>query len=532
MRTARGRPGRPPGRTPPAPPGRPPAAPSRPRRRPVARSSSSTRPPGNTHMPPNATFDTRCSISTSTPSSPSRTSTTVAAGIGGVGLGVGVGHVGILPSSRRGSVSVPSSVPPPSGLARRPASRGSRCRGRAAPRPRARRAARPPAGAGRPTDRGSPSMTSNIVTPSGPARNGPKAAPSGSSMCVPAVQRRSPHQIEPSITYTTCGLRWPWRRTIMPGVVAAEERQVGRARTGTRTTSPTPTTSCRRRCAAASPPATAPPGRRGAGRSARAACHGRTLTMLRGWRAGCEDRARWATPATTSHWHDAYEQPGSSLHRRLQVVIRLIRRAFDELPPGPIRVVSLCAGQGADLLGAADGHPRAHDLTGRLVELDPAQRRAAHGRASPRSGSGSACRSSKATRPRPTPTRRGAGGPRAGLRHLRQHQRRATSSGRSASSRRSAPRARGCCGPATRGTRSCSSGCRAGSSRSGCEPVEVEVADDATFGVGANRLVVDPPPFRARRAPVHLHPLNRARRAPSVRLEPGPIGAHDLQAGL
>ena len=43
--------------------------------------------------------------------------------------------------------------------------------------------------------------------------------------------------------------------------------------------------------------------------------------------------------------------------------------------------------------------------------------------------------------------------------------------------------------------RACSSACRAGWSRSGLEPIEVEVADDATFGVGANRLVVDPPPF-------------------------------------
>ena len=70
-------------------------------------------------------------------------------------------------------------------------------------------------------------------------------------------------------------------------------------------------------------------------------------------------------------WHDAYERPGSHLHRRLQVVIRLIRQALDELPDGPVRVVSLCAGQGADVLGAADGHPRAGDLVGRLVELDP-----------------------------------------------------------------------------------------------------------------------------------------------------------------
>ena len=71
-------------------------------------------------------------------------------------------------------------------------------------------------------------------------------------------------------------------------------------------------------------------------------------------------------------WHDDYERPGSSLHRRLQVVIRMARRAMDELPAGPIRVVSLCAGQGADIIGAADDHRRATDLCGRLVELEHA----------------------------------------------------------------------------------------------------------------------------------------------------------------
>jgi hypothetical protein len=70
-------------------------------------------------------------------------------------------------------------------------------------------------------------------------------------------------------------------------------------------------------------------------------------------------------------WHDDYEQPGSRLYDRLQFVIRMTRRALDELPAGPVRVVSLCAGQGADILGAAEGHPRAADLTGRLVELEP-----------------------------------------------------------------------------------------------------------------------------------------------------------------
>ncbi len=70
-------------------------------------------------------------------------------------------------------------------------------------------------------------------------------------------------------------------------------------------------------------------------------------------------------------WHDDYEKPGSSLHRRLQVVVDLLGRALDAQPPGPVRFVSLCAGQGADLLTVAEHHPRGGDLHGRLVELDP-----------------------------------------------------------------------------------------------------------------------------------------------------------------
>lgn len=70
-------------------------------------------------------------------------------------------------------------------------------------------------------------------------------------------------------------------------------------------------------------------------------------------------------------WHDAYAQPGSPLHRRLEVVIDLIGTALDALPPGPVRFVSMCAGQGHDVLSVASTHRRGSDLRGRLVELEP-----------------------------------------------------------------------------------------------------------------------------------------------------------------
>jgi hypothetical protein len=52
------------------------------------------------------------------------------------------------------------------------------------------------------------------------------------------------------------------------------------------------------------------------------------------------------------------------------VVQDLVARALDELPPGPVRVISMCAGQGRDVLTVARRHRRGDDLQGRLVELE------------------------------------------------------------------------------------------------------------------------------------------------------------------
>ena len=70
-------------------------------------------------------------------------------------------------------------------------------------------------------------------------------------------------------------------------------------------------------------------------------------------------------------WHTQYDDPSSSLSRRLAVVRKRIAEALDQLPQGRIRVLSLCAGDGRDLLGVLANHPRARDVTGRLVELNP-----------------------------------------------------------------------------------------------------------------------------------------------------------------
>ncbi|MCX4851653.1 class I SAM-dependent methyltransferase [Streptomyces sp. NBC_00893] len=70
-------------------------------------------------------------------------------------------------------------------------------------------------------------------------------------------------------------------------------------------------------------------------------------------------------------WHDQYDRPGSWMARRLQAVQTQIRAALDGSPSGPLRVVSLCAGQGRDLLEVLADHPRRDEVRARLVELDP-----------------------------------------------------------------------------------------------------------------------------------------------------------------
>ncbi len=75
-------------------------------------------------------------------------------------------------------------------------------------------------------------------------------------------------------------------------------------------------------------------------------------------------------PRDWVQWHSAYNDPDSSLSHRLSIVQRLIRNAVDAAPSGPIRVLSLCAGDARDIAGALSDHPRKQDISGELVELD------------------------------------------------------------------------------------------------------------------------------------------------------------------
>jgi len=70
-------------------------------------------------------------------------------------------------------------------------------------------------------------------------------------------------------------------------------------------------------------------------------------------------------------WHAAYDDPSSSLSTRLRLVRGHLSRALAEAPAGPVRLVSLCAGQGLDVLGVLPEHPRGQDVSAVLVETDP-----------------------------------------------------------------------------------------------------------------------------------------------------------------
>lgn len=69
-------------------------------------------------------------------------------------------------------------------------------------------------------------------------------------------------------------------------------------------------------------------------------------------------------------WHEDYESSGSALSRRLTLVQSQIRAALDRAAPGPVQAISICAGQGHDLIGVLAEHPHRGEVSARLVELE------------------------------------------------------------------------------------------------------------------------------------------------------------------
>ncbi len=69
-------------------------------------------------------------------------------------------------------------------------------------------------------------------------------------------------------------------------------------------------------------------------------------------------------------WHEQYADPGSTLPRRLAMVREALHGELDARP-GPVRVVSLCAGDGRDLLGVLAERDDAARVSATLVEVLP-----------------------------------------------------------------------------------------------------------------------------------------------------------------
>lgn len=83
-------------------------------------------------------------------------------------------------------------------------------------------------------------------------------------------------------------------------------------------------------------------------------------------RLRCVGRTDWTA------WHHHYDDPDSRATRRLGLLQERIRWVLDHAPPGTIRAIVPCAGQGRDLLGSLIGHPRRNDVTATLLETDAA----------------------------------------------------------------------------------------------------------------------------------------------------------------
>lgn len=74
-------------------------------------------------------------------------------------------------------------------------------------------------------------------------------------------------------------------------------------------------------------------------------------------------------------WHQAYRDPTSPLSLRLRLVQSAVRDSLDRAEAGPshrpFRIISMCAGQGRDVIDVLAERPRSSPIRVLLVELDP-----------------------------------------------------------------------------------------------------------------------------------------------------------------
>lgn len=70
-------------------------------------------------------------------------------------------------------------------------------------------------------------------------------------------------------------------------------------------------------------------------------------------------------------WHEAYDDPASSLARRLEVVRRQFAQALDEVAATNPVLLSLCAGDGRDVISTLAARAAQSQVTAILIESDP-----------------------------------------------------------------------------------------------------------------------------------------------------------------
>lgn len=87
------------------------------------------------------------------------------------------------------------------------------------------------------------------------------------------------------------------------------------------------------------------------------------------------------TASTDWHaWHLPYDDHGSPLSRRLRLIQQHISDWLDERPDTTLRVVSVCAGQGHDLVDVLARRPDARRVRAELIEYEPRNVAAARAR--------------------------------------------------------------------------------------------------------------------------------------------------------
>jgi ubiquinone/menaquinone biosynthesis C-methylase UbiE len=71
-----------------------------------------------------------------------------------------------------------------------------------------------------------------------------------------------------------------------------------------------------------------------------------------------------------ARWHRDYDDPSSALSKRLELVCRRVDEAIVAVQSPEVRLVSLCSGQGRDVVAALRNHPRRDFVSGLLVDTD------------------------------------------------------------------------------------------------------------------------------------------------------------------